>query len=87
MNLKSLKYYDEFFICAYCAYCVDNKAACPTFLSSHHEIVTGRGKMITARNLAQGYIKKEEAITDCLPWAESFWIRGLNHRCYMALPG
>jgi Fe-S oxidoreductase len=42
---------------------VDNKAACPTFLSSHHEIVTGRGKMITARNLAQGYIKKDEGLS------------------------
>ncbi|MFX0151338.1 MAG: (Fe-S)-binding protein [Candidatus Hodarchaeota archaeon] len=62
MNLKSLKHYDEFFICAYCAYCVDNNAACPTFLSTYHEISTGRGKMITARNLAQGYLNDKEGL-------------------------
>lgn len=62
MNLKHLKHYDEFFTCAYCAYCVNNNAACPTFLSVRHEIVTGRGKMITARNLAQGLLKKDEGL-------------------------
>ncbi|MFW9854202.1 MAG: (Fe-S)-binding protein [Candidatus Thorarchaeota archaeon] len=62
MDLASLKHYDEFFICAYCAYCVDNQAACPTFLSVRHEIVTGRGKMITARNLAQGLLKEDEGL-------------------------
>ncbi|MCK4848437.1 MAG: (Fe-S)-binding protein [Candidatus Heimdallarchaeota archaeon] len=62
MNLKSLQYYDELFICAYCAYCVDNQASCPTYLSVFHEIVTGRGKMITARNLAQGQISSEEGL-------------------------
>ncbi|MFX1282667.1 MAG: (Fe-S)-binding protein [Promethearchaeota archaeon] len=62
MNLKHLEHYDEFFTCAYCAYCVNNNAACPTFLSVRHEIVTGRGKMITARNLAQGLLKKDEGL-------------------------
>ncbi len=62
LNLKHLEYYDEFFTCAYCAYCVNNNAACPTFLSVRHEIVTGRGKMITARNLAQGLLRKEEGL-------------------------
>lgn len=62
MNLKSLKNYEEFFICAFCAYCVNNNAACPTFLSVRHEITTGRGKMITARNLAQGLLKKDEGL-------------------------
>jgi len=62
VNLKSLQYYDELFICAYCAYCVDNQASCPTYLSVFHEIVTGRGKMITARNLAQGLISSEEGL-------------------------
>lgn len=62
MNLKSLQYYDELFICAYCAYCVDNQASCPTYLSVFHEIVTGRGKMITARNLAQGMLSSEEGL-------------------------
>ncbi|MHA2226329.1 MAG: (Fe-S)-binding protein [Candidatus Hodarchaeales archaeon] len=62
MNLKNLTHYNEFFICAYCAYCVNNNAACPTFLSVHHEIVTGRGKMITARNLAQGLLKEKEGL-------------------------
>ena len=62
MNLKSLQYYDELFICAYCAYCVDNQASCPTYLSVFHEIVTGRGKMITARNLAQGQISSQEGL-------------------------
>ncbi len=62
MNLKSLQYYDELFICAYCAYCVDNQASCPTYLSVFHEIVTGRGKMITARNLALGRISSEEGL-------------------------
>ena len=62
MNLKNMQYYDELFICAYCAYCVDNQAACPTYLTVHHEIVTGRGKMITARHLAQGILKPEEGL-------------------------
>jgi heterodisulfide reductase subunit D len=62
VNLKSLKHYEEFFICAYCAYCVDNNAACPTFLSTHHEISTGRGKITTARNLAQGYLSDDEGL-------------------------
>jgi len=62
VNLKSLQYYDELFICAYCAYCIDNQASCPTYLSVFHEIVTGRGKMITARNLAQGQISSEEGL-------------------------
>ncbi|MFX0171056.1 MAG: (Fe-S)-binding protein [Candidatus Hodarchaeota archaeon] len=62
MNLKSLKHYDEFFICAYCAYCIDNNAACPTFLSTYHEISTGRGKMITAQNLAQGFLSDDEGL-------------------------
>lgn len=62
MDLTSLKHYDEFFICAYCAFCVDNQAACPTFLSVRHEIVTGRGKMITARHLAQGMLEKDEGL-------------------------
>ena len=62
LDLRQLKHYKEFFICAYCAYCVNNNAACPTFLSVHHEIVTGRGKMITARNLAQGLLKKDEGL-------------------------
>ncbi len=65
MDLKNLKYYNEFFVCAYCGYCVNYKtnAACPTFYSSHHEISTGRGKMITARNLAQGLLNKKEGLT------------------------
>jgi heterodisulfide reductase subunit D len=62
LNLKNLQYYDELFICAYCAYCVDNQASCPTYLSVLHEITTGRGKMITARNLAQGQISSEEGL-------------------------
>ncbi|UCE13245.1 MAG: (Fe-S)-binding protein [Candidatus Heimdallarchaeota archaeon] len=62
MKLNNLEHYEEFFICAYCAYCVNNNAACPTFLSVRHEIVTGRGKMITARNLAQGLLNKEEGL-------------------------
>ncbi len=62
MNLKSLQYYNELFICAYCAYCVDNQASCPTYHSVLHEIVTGRGKIITARNLAQGLINSEEGL-------------------------
>lgn len=62
MDLSQLQYYEEFFICAYCAYCVNNNAACPVFNSVHHEIVTGRGKMITARNLAQGLLKKDEGL-------------------------
>ncbi|MCK5342001.1 MAG: (Fe-S)-binding protein, partial [Candidatus Heimdallarchaeota archaeon] len=62
MNLKSLQYYDELFICAYCAYCVNNEASCPTYHSVLHEIVTGRGKIITARNLAQGLIDSEEGL-------------------------
>ncbi|PWI47983.1 hypothetical protein CEE45_08775 [Candidatus Heimdallarchaeota archaeon B3_Heim] len=60
MNLKSLQYYDELYICAYCAYCVNNEASCPTYHSVLHEIVTGRGKIITARNLAEGLIDSEE---------------------------
>lgn len=62
MRLNNLEHYNEFFICAYCAYCVNNNAACPTFLSVRHEIVTGRGKIITARNLAQGMLNKEEGL-------------------------
>jgi heterodisulfide reductase subunit D len=62
LNLKALKYYEELFICAYCAYCVNNNAACPTFLSTNHEISTGRGKLITARNLAQGKLSNEEGL-------------------------
>lgn len=62
MNLKSLQFYDELFTCAYCAYCVDNQASCPAYLSVFHEIVTGRGKMITARNLALGQIPLEEGL-------------------------
>ncbi|MFX0086227.1 MAG: (Fe-S)-binding protein [Candidatus Hodarchaeota archaeon] len=64
MNLKNLKHYEEFYICAYCAYCVNYKSysACPTFFTSHHEISTGRGKMITARNIAQGVLNKKEGL-------------------------
>jgi heterodisulfide reductase subunit D len=62
VNLKSLQYYNELFICAYCAYCVDNQASCPTYHSVLHEIVTGRGKIITARNLDQGLINSEEGL-------------------------
>lgn len=62
VNLKNLNYYDEFFTCAYCAYCVNNNAACPTFLSVRHEITTGRGKMMTARHLAQGVLDKKEGL-------------------------
>ncbi len=62
VNLKSLHYYDELFICAYCAYCVNNEASCPTYHSVLHEIVTGRGKIITARNLSQGLINHEEGL-------------------------
>ncbi|MHA2346157.1 MAG: (Fe-S)-binding protein [Candidatus Hodarchaeales archaeon] len=62
INIKNLKYYNELFICAYCAYCVNNSAACPTYLSAEHEIVTGRGKMITARNIALGNLKKREGL-------------------------
>ena len=62
MNLKSLQFYDELFTCAYCAYCVNNEASCPTYHSALHEIVTGRGKIITARNLAQGLLKSEEGL-------------------------
>lgn len=64
MNLKNLKHYNEFFICAYCSFCVNYKssAACPTFYSSHHEISTGKGKMITARNLAQGLLTPKEGL-------------------------
>jgi heterodisulfide reductase subunit D len=62
VNLKSLQYYDELFTCAYCAYCVNNEASCPTYHSTLHEIVTGRGKIITARNLAQGLINSEEGL-------------------------
>ncbi len=62
-DIKNLKHYDELFICAYCAYCVNNSAACPTYLSAEHEIVTGRGKMITARNIAIGNLNKKEGLT------------------------
>ncbi len=62
MNLKSLQYYDELYICAYCAYCVNNQASCPTYHSVLHEIVTGRGKIITARNLAEGLLDSEEGL-------------------------
>jgi len=63
VNLSTLNSYDEFFICAFCGYCVNNEAACPTFLSQRHEITTARGKLITARNLAQGYLKDKEGLS------------------------
>ncbi|WP_455139475.1 (Fe-S)-binding protein [Candidatus Hodarchaeum mangrovi] len=62
MNLKALSLYDEFFICAYCAYCIDNEAACPTFRSIKHEIATGRGKMLTARYLSKGLLSESQGL-------------------------